>query len=118
MSLKAKSLTINPIKHQMIDKEVKIILSRIDDEIKSAYNQDESFVNVSVPIIYTIPHLSNKSAQRIIYFQILQSLMAREYDVKIQLTPEKTVFIIRWVSDDDANDISLQNTLLAKHTLK
>ena len=114
MSIKADVLKLNPNKLKAIAKEVNNILARIDDEIKSAYDRDECKVNVTVPITFKIPYMSNKNAQRAIYHKILESLLDRGFIVKITLTVTQSVFHITWLSDDEQKEIELQNTLLAK----
>jgi hypothetical protein len=117
MSLKADVLKTNENKMKSIMKEVNSILGHIDESIKTAYDQDKNSVVVSVPITFSIPYMSNKNAQRVVYFKILESLINRNYDVKINLETDKTYFIIKWISDEEEKDIKMQNLLLAKHTI-
>ncbi len=117
MSLRADLLKTNVNKMKAVMKEVNSILGHIDESIKNAYDQDCNKVIVSVPITFSIAYMSNKNAQRIVYFKILESLISRNYDVKIFLDKDKTCFIIKWVSDEEERDIQLQNVLLAKHTI-
>lgn len=114
MSLRADVLKTNPNKLKVVMKEVNAILGRIDDEIKSAYDRDECKVSVSVPITFAIPYMSNKNAQRAVYYKLLESLMDRGFIVKIYLSNDQTVFFITWLSDDEQKDIEQQNALLAK----
>ena len=116
MSMKADILKINPNKLKEIAKTVANILARIDDEIKAAYDRDECKVNVTVPITFKIPYMSNKNAQRAIYHKILESLLDRGFIVKLQLTNTQSVFHITWLSDDEQKEIELQNALLAKYS--
>ena len=116
MSLRADVLKINPNKSKAVMKEANAILRRIDDEIKLAYDRDECKVNVSVPITFTIPYMSNKNAQRSVYYKILESLLDRGYIVKIFLANDQTVFAITWLSEDEEKDVEQQNTLLAKYS--
>ncbi len=116
MSLKADVLKTNPNKIKAVMKEVTAILGRIDDEIKTAYDHDDCQVSVSVPITFAIPYMSNKNAQRAIYYKILESLLDRGYYVKIYLSSDQTVFYIKWLSEDEEKDVEQQNTLLAKYS--
>jgi predicted GNAT superfamily acetyltransferase len=117
MSLRADSLKTNPNKIKAIMKEVKAILEHVDEELKAAYDRDDCKANVTVPITFAIPYMSNRNAQRVIYYKILESLLDRGYDVKIYMTTDQTIFIIKWLSEDEEKDIEQQNTLLAKHTI-
>ena len=118
MSLRADLMKTNENKMKSVMKEVNSILGHIDESIKNAHDQDKNHVVVSVPITFAIPYMSNKNAQRIVYFKILESLLNRNYDVKISLETDKTCFIIKWISDEEEKDIHIQNLLLAKHTIK
>jgi hypothetical protein len=118
MSIKADSLKINENKKKIINKQVVEILAHIDEELKKAHEQDKNVVSVTVPITFSIPYVSNKNAQRIIYSRLLESLIDRGYDVKISLSEEQTKLIIRWLTDEEEKDIEKQNQLLAKHTIR
>lgn len=115
MSLRAELLKTNPNKLKAVMKEVTSILARVDDEIKNAYDRDESQVHVSVPITFAVPYMSNKNAQRIVYYKILESLLDRGFQVKILMSQDQTVYMIKWLTDDEEKDVEQQNTLLAKH---
>jgi len=117
MSLKAEVLKHNPNKKRAILKEANVIISHIDEEIKNAYDRDECKVNVSVPITFNIPYMTNKNAQRSVYYTILNSLLDRGYIVKILFREDQTVFLIKWVSDEEEKDIEMQTALLAKHSI-
>jgi len=117
MSLQANVLKTNPNKIKAVMKEANAILGRIDDEIKTAYERDESKVNVSVPITFSIPYMSNRNAQRNVYAKVLESLLDRGYIVHIYMVPDQTIFMIKWLSEDEEKEIEVRNALLAKHTI-
>ncbi len=118
MSLKAEILKTNDAKKRTMLKEAKLILSRIDDDIKNAYDHDRTNVAVTVPITFSIPHVANSDAQRFIYYAILESLISRDFDVQIHFAADQTIFYIKWMSDEETREIEKQNELLAKYTMK
>jgi hypothetical protein len=118
MSLRADLLKTNPNKVKAIMKEVTSILGRIDDEIKTAYDQDKTSVLCSVPIVFAIPYTNNINAQRAVYYKILESLLERNYTVEILMNPDSTIFHIKWLSPDEEKEVELRNALLAKHTIR
>jgi hypothetical protein len=118
MSLKADSLKTNPGKNKAVAKEVGNILCRIDEEIKTAYDQDCKKATVTLPITFAVPYMSNKDAQRIIYYKVLESLIDRGFLVEIHLASDQTTFFIRWLTEEEEKEIDVQNTVLAKHSLK
>jgi hypothetical protein len=117
MSIKANVLKSSESQKKAIAKEVNCILAHLDDELKVAHEQGKHFVSATVPITFSIPYMSNTDAQRIVYYKVLTSLIDREFNVKVQLEDNATIFHVRWLSDDEEKDIELQHSLLAKHTI-
>ena len=118
MSLKAEVLRTNTNKLKSVMKEVSCILGHIDDEIKTAYDKDCNNIAVTLPITFSIPYMSNKNAQRMVYYKVLESLLSRGYIVDIHMASDKTVYYIKWLSEEEEKEADLQNAILAKHTLK
>lgn len=118
MSLKANSLKSNESQKRAVTKEVNDILGHMDDELKIAHEQGKHSVGIRVPITFAIPYMTNKDAQRTVYYKILTSLLEREYFVKIQLEDNESIFHVSWLSEDEEKDIDVQNALIAKHTIK
>lgn len=120
MSLKANSLKSNEGQKRAIMKEVGTILASIDDEINISRERRDPrhSIGIRVPITFDIPYMSNKDAQRSIYYKILTSLLERDFIVKIQLEDNESIFHVTWLSEDDEKEIELQNALIAKHTIK
>lgn len=118
MSLKASVLKVNDSKRKIIKKEVMHILQYIDDEIKKAYDQDKHSVSVSLPIVFSLPHMSNSTAQRIIYYDVLTNLLDREFSVEIDITPDKAIYDITWYNKEERDEINHQMTVLARNTRK
>lgn len=116
MSLQASLLKTNPTKLKHLDSEAKAILLKIDEEINNAYKADKKSINFSVPIIFNIMYMSNKDAQRGIYYRILSSLLERQYIVKIVLTSTQSIFKISWISEEEETELNTQNMLIAKYT--
>ena len=118
MSLKASSLKKNEPQTKAIKKEVSSILRQIDDELKVAHESGKHGCTIMVPINFSIPFMKNKDAQRIIYSMILSSLIDREFNPKIELNENASVFHVSWLSDEEQAEINIQNALLAKYTTK
>lgn len=117
MSIKASSLKQNEAQKRTIKKEVNNIIANIDNEIKNAHDQGKNLdIRINVPIVFAIPYMSNADAQRMIYFGILKSLLDREFIVEIDMQKDATVFHVSWLSEDEKQDIIMQNALIAKHT--
>lgn len=116
MSLKADTLTKNKEQENNIRRSVKSILARIDDELKEAHESGKKYANITVPITFSIPYMSNVDSQREVYHAILTSLNNRGFRSKIEMKPKFTAFHITWLSGEEENDIKAKNNLIAKHT--
>lgn len=116
MSLKASSLKKNNAQIKAIGSELVHILNKIDDDLKIAHDDGRKSAVVSVPINFSIPYMKNSDAQRIIYYKILRSLLDRGFHPRIELKKTATVFNVSWLSDEEKDEIKVQNTLLAKYT--
>jgi hypothetical protein len=115
--IKAKALKSNDNQKKIIAKEVNSILGRMDEELKAAHDQGRHSIGIRVPTIFTIPNMSNKDAQRVVYYKILNSLLDREFVVKIQLQENESIFHITWVTEEEEKDIEIQNALIAHYTV-
>jgi hypothetical protein len=51
------------------------------------------------------------------YYLIIKDLKKREFNVKIKLNQNNTLFYVTWNSDDDKKIIEYKNTILAEHTI-
>jgi len=118
MSLKASQLRTNQTQKREIEKQVKGILSHFDDEIKIAHERGIHEVKLSAPISFGIPYMGNKEAQRTIYYQILKSLLDREFNATIDIQENSTMFEITWITHDEKQDITSQTNLIARYTKK
>jgi hypothetical protein len=118
MSLKASLLKENDIQKKTINKEIKSILMHIDERIKIAYDSgNREAIPISIPINFNIPYMTNADAQREIYYLIIKDLKKREFNVKIKLNENNTIFYVSWNSEDDKKIIEYKNTILAEHTI-
>jgi len=116
MSLKAETLKHNKEHRLAINKEIKSILGYIDDELIKAHESGKHEIDLTLPINFSIPYMSNKIAQRKIYYAVLVSLIDRKFIPKLILKKESTILNIRWLSDEEIEEISLQNALIAKYS--
>jgi hypothetical protein len=116
--LKASALKNNESQKKAISKEVTAILSHIDDELKVAHEQGKSRVLTGVPITFSVPYMTNKDAQRKIYYHILISLIDRGFNAKIEMRADSTIFHITWLTREEQEELAVQHALLAKHTIK
>jgi hypothetical protein len=119
MSLKANKLKDNEMQKKAIAKETKTILGYLDDQLKIAHENGKHEVIIDLPISFSIPNMKNADAQRKIYYYVLCSLLDRGFEnVKIRLKRDTTLFHIKFMSDEELNEMREQNALLAKYMIK
>jgi hypothetical protein len=118
MSLKAEALRVNRTQKIEIDKYVKDILGHFDDELKSAHERGIHEITLSAPIMFPVAYMPNATAQRMIYYKALKSLLDRGFLVQIDMQKDATLFEITWVTNEEKADWALEVQLLAKHSKK
>ena len=115
--LKACQLKENSAQTRIIIREVKAILACIYDKIRDAHEADiMNPVRVRVPINFTVVGMKNAEAQRRIYYLILQDLLANEFNAKILMGKDGTIFEISWMSEDEKKQVDYEIEVLAQHT--
>ena len=113
----ADKLKNSKLKNPLIQKEITQILSCIASDIKTAYRKDTNCVDSAVPITFNIPNMTNTVAQGMIYYGVLQALLDKKYHVQLIIGESKSVFRIKWLSEEEENTLNLQKLTLAKHTI-
>ena len=116
--LKAETLRVNRSQKIEIDKYVKDILSHFDDELKAAHERGIHEIKLSAPIMFAVSYMPNATAQRMIYYKALKSLLDRGFLVQLDMQQESTSFEITWVTNEEKADWELEVQLLAKHSKK
>jgi hypothetical protein len=118
MSLKAGSLKSNNPQIAATTKESNQILASIDDSLKNAHEEGRHAIIYSCPINFSVPFMSNKDAQRMIYYKILTSLKERGFNVEIEIHKTETLFRVSWLSKEEIDEIEMQDDVLKKHIKK
>jgi hypothetical protein len=115
--VKASQLKENSAQTRVILREVKAILACIYDKIRDAHDADVmNPVRVRVPINFTVVGMKNVEAQRRIYYLILQDLIQNEFNAKILMGKDGTIFEISWMSDEEKKQVDYEIEVLAQHT--
>lgn len=116
MSLNAESLTHSKLQNNHIKKEVRSILGYIDDELLKVNISGKFEITLSLPINFSIPYMNNADAQRKIYYNVLVSLIDRNFIPKLELHQNATLIHIRWKTDREIAEMQMQNALIAKYS--
>lgn len=112
--LKAEYLKCNKSQQLHIKKETVTLLGYIDDEIRKAHDAGKTEIAIKLPINFSIPYMRNVDAQRKIYYNIITSLLNRNFQPKLYMKSDTTLLLVKWVTDEELEEVEIQNTLLAK----
>ncbi len=114
----AKSLRNNNVQKRQIKEILIDILRQIDDELKTAHNEGRYELTTELPILFGITHMSEKSAQRAIWFKVIEYLKNKNYTVSIDPRSDTCILRLTWFSTEDVAEIIHQNNIITLHTKK
>lgn len=115
--ISAHALRNNNLQKRHLVETTTEVVRRISQELISAHKEGRHHIITNIPITYNIPHLSNKDSQRIIWSNIIETIISKNY--RIWISPGKDICRIKitWMSPEDETDIKTQMNLIAKHTM-
>lgn len=95
----AKDLKHN--KHQLmkIDRNIREILSTIDDEIKDAHDAGKINIKYPIPYAFNIENLKSNEARRRIHSHIISDLASRGFIVYYTKEMKKYYLLITWITE-------------------
>lgn len=112
----AESMQKNPLQQRALKEYVADILKRLRDELKEARIAGKYDMFTTIPIQYEIPNMKNGDSQRIIFSSVIQVFIDQGYTVKIKPEKKKCTLYIRWITEEDENDIQDQIKLIVNHS--
>jgi hypothetical protein len=119
MSVTASQLSRTGAKGKVLDKIVRDLLLIIDNKLlESEKTWGRNVVSVELPIDFGLGRLDKKTAQRIIYSSIIRNLKDRGFEVRIFLTPEKTMLYVVWDVDVSDEEIKAMNAVIRSNIIR
>ncbi len=112
----ANALRNSTIQKKQIREYTFELLSRINDELKSAHRDGLKAIITELPIIFNITNMSEKSARREIWCKIIECLKSKNYRVNINPQEDTCLLKITWISKEDEGEITHQNNVINMHT--
>ncbi len=112
----ANNLRHNNVQKRQIREYLVDILKRIDEELKTAHQEGRHELITELPIIFGISHMSEKSAQREIWFKVIEYLKNKNYQVVIQPRDDTCLLKLTWFSQKDIAEIKHKITVIDMHT--
>ena len=100
---------------ELLKKTINEILRSLMDDINTAKKSYRTNVKTTFPITFSIPGLSNKDAQRIVWSSLIKEINEKNYRIKIKPSKDKCVVQITWISSEEETIIRDQMNLIASH---
>ncbi len=112
----ANSLRGGNAQKRQIREYVVEILRRINFELKTAHQEGRQELITELPIIFNIANLSEISAQREVWSNVIECLKLKNYRVAINPRKDNCLLKIAWFSKEDEAAILHQKNIIAMHT--
>ena len=113
MAVTAKQLSKSGARGREIDLIVREQLQIIDDRLlHSERSWGRNVIMYELPLIFALPGLDKRDAQRIIYSAILRSLDKRGFETRIVLEADRTVLCVAWMTDLDVDEVEAMSALI------
>jgi len=112
----AHTLKNNNVQKRAIDENIADIIININTELKTARTNGESTIVVEIPIVFQIPNMTNKDAQRIIWSSIIDMLKNKNYNVLINHNKDNCRLKITILDREDTLRIKQQMDILANNS--
>jgi len=113
MAVTAKQLSKSGARGRELDLIVREHLQIIDDRLlHSERSWGRNTLMYDLPVIFALPGLDKRDAQRIVYSAILRSLDKRGFETRILLEPDRTALCIAWMTDLDVDEVEAMSALI------
>jgi hypothetical protein len=100
----AEKLKHNLLKKKLLHEYVNANLHRLNSIIDQTYKNNQDVVYARLPISFDIPdNINQKDFQVELYYNLIDILETKGYQVNLKIEEDKTTIKIRWKTDDDAN---------------
>ena len=113
MAVTAKQLSKSGARGRELDLIVREHLQIIDDRLlHSERTWGRNTLIYDLPVIFALPGLDKRDAQRIVYSAIIRSLDRRGFETRILLEPDRTALCVAWMTDLDTEEVEAMSALI------
>lgn len=112
----ANTFKNNGVQRRHIDEQIQEIIIRINNELKVSQKSGNHYIISEIPIIFDIPNMINKDAQRIIWSTLIRILKEKNYTVFINHNKNNCRLKISWLHPEDEKKIQTQLDILAQNS--
>ncbi|MDE2097737.1 MAG: hypothetical protein KGL39_10850 [Patescibacteria group bacterium] len=115
MSLTAQQMSKKAARGRDVDAVVQEQLLMIDDKLSHhPVSWGRNVVPYELPTTPPLTNLQKRDAQRVVYSQVIHSLEKRGFEVALELSKEKTMIYIAWVTVFNADELNEMNKTLQR----
>lgn len=111
----ANNLRNNSLQKRSLREAATEIIKRISQELITAHREGLHDIITEIPITFSIPNMSNKDSQRVIWSKVIDELKLKKYRVWISPAKDTCRLKITWMSPDDETEVKYQMQIIAKH---
>lgn len=112
----ANTLKQSNAQRKFIEEFIHDNILRINTSLKNAKHDGSHYIITELPIIFDIPNMDNRDAQRIIWSKTIEILKKKNYIVQINSTKDLCRLRISWVSSDEELQIKHQLQIINNNT--
>ena len=108
----ANTFKNNNIRSKHINECIHENIRKIDTELKTAHRDGQHYIITELPIIFDIPNMQNKDAQRIIWAKTIELLQKKNYIVNINHNQDNCRLKISWLDQIQRENIKHELRIL------
>lgn len=113
MSVTAKKLSESGARGHELDGIIREHLQVIDNKLLHADRTwGRNTVIYDLPVVFSLPGLDKRDAQRIVYSAIIRSLEKRGFETRILLEERRCAICIAWMTDLDSSEVEAMSALI------
>ena len=112
----ASVLKNNNAQRRYVQDYIEGILQTINSNLKDAKIKGDYFIIAELPIIFDIPHVLNRDAQRMVYSKVLDVLKKKNYTTVINYSIDICKIKISWLNPEEERLIQHQLKIIKDNT--
>jgi hypothetical protein len=118
MNISAKQIQNSSVSTQLLKQKTTDILKTFQDKIINAGKNGAYRVSVGVPINFDVTGMDNKTAQTIVYHDLIQELEDNDFTVVVDMQPSipSVTYDISWDDKGDDGELAKMRATIASHS--
>jgi hypothetical protein len=117
MNITADEVKRNCSSNQLLDIETNKLLKAIQSEILESSKNGLTQVVVPIPTNFSVPNVSNQTAQTIIYHRLIKEIEKNGFRVRLSMGEGTVTYCIEWDTKKDSKDLKNMRELIASRMI-